>query len=628
MKKQRRSSAGPSLLRRATNQGVPRVRTWQLALVPVALAVLVSANSLLNDFASDDLQQVVNNTFIRDIRNLPLAFTTTVWSYVTEDIAMTMQPYFRPMFSVLFTISYAVFGTAAWGWHLTSVLIHASVALLLFFVLKEVTRRSLPSLIAACLFAVHPVHAESVAWISGVTDPLMAIFFLPAFLTYIIYRRSANKYLLPVSLGLYLLALLSKETALALPILVGYWELSRTQRRVSEISKMMLLFAVPTALYFVMRYYVMGGLVFAGGGARYPVTYAMLTAPLVATKYLMLLVLPVGYSYQHFTEFITAARSLLFIGPLAILTLLGLLVSAIRSRDLSFAVIWFLATLLPALAGLRHFDQEYLVQERYLYLPSIGFCLTLSLGIERLASRRLAGVPGKAIAGCICASLILIWGAVHVKQNRVWHDSVTLFQHCVATDPKLATARTALSSILFNLGKQKEAENEARRALQLDPTCANAYFNMSFFAHRNGKLDEAIAHLELATEAVPWNDVNRTALATVYLNLGLLYAQRKEPDRADQALVRSMVLWPRPTAWNYAAQFYFDQGRYEESRALYERAARAVPRRYAQIHLNLARVYERLGQSDLARAAYERYLEYAPINAKDRGEVARRLSQL
>jgi tetratricopeptide (TPR) repeat protein len=597
-------------------------------LTPVALAILVSANSVHNEFASDDLQQVVNNTFIRDFRNLPLAFTTTVWAYVTEDIAMTMQPYFRPMFSALFTVSYAFFGTAPWGWHLANVLIHGLVALLVFYVLREVIGREIPSLAAACLFAVHPVHAESVAWISGVTDPLMAIFFLPAFLAYVFYRRSRKRYAISVSLAFYFLALLSKETALALPILVAYWELTRAKRNLADTSKMLLLFTMPTLLYFALRYYAMGGLLFGGAGGRYPLSYAVLTAPLVTVKYLMLLVVPIGYSYQHFTEFVTTVKSLLFLGPLAIIGVLGLVTVAIRSRDLAFSVIWFAATLLPALAGLRYFDREYLVQERYLYLPSIGFCLAVAFGIERLTSKRLFGIPGKILAGGIFAVLLLIWGGVHVKQNRVWHDSVTLFQNCIRTDPRVATAHTALAGILFNLGRQREAEAAAQAAVELDPACANAYLNLSFFAHRAGKLDEAIEHLERAAEAVHANEVNRTVLATVYLNLGLLYSQRRESDRADEALLDSMTLWPRPTAWYYAAQFYFEQGRYEESRELFERASRTVPRRYAQIHLNLARVYERLGRTDQARAAYERYLEYAPFNAKDRGEAARRLSQL
>lgn len=613
---------------RATQRGGAPFLPRLIPIAPVALAVLVSANSLLNRFASDDQQQVLSNAFIRDFRNLPLAFLTTVWSYVTEDIAMTMQPYFRPMFSALLTASYAIFGEAAWGWHLVNVLIHAAVTFFVFLVAREVTSRRVASALTAGFFAVHPVHAESVAWISGVTDPLMALFFLPAYLAYSRHRRSGGKYLLPASLFLYFLALLSKETALALPILVAYVEVSRGNRTLRATAGTVVLFAVPTALYFVMRYYVMGGMLFGAAGARYPQSYAVLTAPLVTLKYLVLLVFPAGYSYQHYTAFVTTMKSVAFLGPVAILAMLSAAVAALRSKELTFAAVWFIATLLPALAGLRHFDQEYLVQERYLYLPSIGFCLAGALGVEYVAKTSVWRIPGKAGAGLACAALLLVWGGVHIKQNRIWHDSVTLFEHCVKTDPDLATARTALSGVLFNVGKLNEADSAARAAIESDPTCANAYLNLSFFAHRSGKLNEAIAELERATTAVPTNEINRTILATVYLNLGLLYSQRNEADRADGALNRSMELWPRPTAWYYAAQFYFDQGRFEESRELFERAALVVPRRYAQIHLNLARVYERLGQPDQARAAYERYLAYAPLNARDRSEAARRLSQL
>src|SRR6185503_3228338 len=150
------------------------------ALIPGAFALLVSINTLWNGFASDDGQQVLKNDFIKTFSNLPRAFTSSVWSFTTSDIIFTVDPYYRPLFTSLFTINYAIFGTKAWGWHLINLLMHVSVTLLVFLVIKEATERKWTALIAATLFAVHPVHAESVAWVSGVTDPLLALFLLAA----------------------------------------------------------------------------------------------------------------------------------------------------------------------------------------------------------------------------------------------------------------------------------------------------------------------------------------------------------------------------------------------------------------------------------------------------------------
>src|SRR6185295_1586082 len=108
-------------------------------LLPMVLAMLASLNTLWNGFVHDDNAQVLNNSFITDLRNLPLAFTSSVWSFLAENIRSLTDVYFRPIFTAQFMINYAIFGTAAWGWHLMSVLIHAAVSLLVFVTLKNVT---------------------------------------------------------------------------------------------------------------------------------------------------------------------------------------------------------------------------------------------------------------------------------------------------------------------------------------------------------------------------------------------------------------------------------------------------------------------------------------------------------
>src|ERR1051325_4483926 len=208
--------------RRAAAEWLGKATEW----LPAALGFLASLNVLRNDFVSDDAQQVLNNLFIRDLKNLPLAFTTSVWSFATTDIAATAQPYFRPMFSALFTVNYAIFGTASpVGWHLVNVLIHTTVTGLAYVTCKELSGRRTLALIAATLFAVHPVHTESVAWVSGVTDPLMALFLMPSFYFYLLYRKTRKRRFMGFTLLLFLFALWSKETAFALPLVIAYCEL-------------------------------------------------------------------------------------------------------------------------------------------------------------------------------------------------------------------------------------------------------------------------------------------------------------------------------------------------------------------------------------------------------------------
>lgn len=603
------------------------------ALIPLAIAIFASLNTLWNDFASDDLLQILRNALIRDLSNVPIAFTTSVWSYATEDIIIATDSYYRPLFMVLFTITHTLFGTTAWAWHLINVLIHASVTLLLFITFREATSRPWTAIIAATLFAVHPAHAESVAWLSGITDPLMALFLLPAFYFYLRYRKTSRKTTLAIALVFYLFALLCKETALALPLIVAYCEAfyfkddASSNKRFLRALAIGSLFILPTAIYFAMRYFALSS-IFFGGGQRYPLGPSIATVPLAIVKYLGLMSIPFGYSYQHYTDLVASITQMRFWIPLILIAVITASVIMSRSRILGFAAIWFIVTLAPALAALPRFDPEYLVQERYLYIPSMGFCLAVACGIEWLASRNVFSTRRNAVATILTMLLVVVWGAAYFKHNAAWHDTVSIFEKCVEVEPQSAPARAALAKAYFETGRARQAEEQAQAALDLNAGDANPYLNLSYFAHASGMLDKAIEYLEQGTSTLEESPMTRYKRATMYLNLGLLYTQRKDFDKAEASLKRSIEIWPRPTGWYYAGQFYLDRGRYEEAREMLELTRDNVSKKYAPIHFRLGQVYEKLNQKAQARAAYEKYLKFAPPISKDRDEALRRLHDL
>jgi tetratricopeptide (TPR) repeat protein len=603
------------------------------ALVPAALALLASLNALWNGFAADDISQIQNNPFIKKLSNLPLAFTSRAWDFATEDVVLSLGSYYRPLVDALFIINHAVFGESARGWHLVNVLIHTGVTLLVFVVLRSLTARPWLAAISACLFAVHPAHAEPVAWISGVTDLLMAVFLLPAFYFYLRYRESNRKHLMAVSLVFYLLALLSKETSLALPFIIAYCELfyfkstaSLKQRAIRGLT-LASLFIAPTAVYFLMRYNALNAFV-DSNAPRYSLLLSVATVPLALVKYLKLMLIPTGYSFQHYTALVDSATSIAFIAPVALIALLAVAVRFINSRDLKFAAAWFIITLVPAFEAMRYFDPEYLIQERYLYLPSVGFCMALALGIEWLATHGQMGSRGRIAAIASTVILVIVWGVFNVRQNGVWKDTLAINKHAVAVDPNSAAAHAALARAYFDAGRPREADAEARASLDLDPKSANPYLNLSYFARAAGKLDKSIEYLETATTEVSEGPITRQNLATVYLNLGLLYAQRKDFDRAEEKLLKSIELSPRAVAWHYTGLFYFDRKRFENARRMFEQVANRLPRWFAPVHIRLGQTYEGLNQPDRARAEYERYLELAPVEMPDRKSVENRLRQM
>jgi tetratricopeptide (TPR) repeat protein len=604
-------------------------QNWPYWLVPVALALIASANTLKNGFAFDDEAQVLKNRFIQSFANLPLEFTTSVWSFLGDSLNPGTIPYYRPMFMVLFTASYGLFGTQAWGWHLVNVLIHAAATFLVFMVFKEATNRKGAAAIAAALFAVHPVHAESVAWISGITDPWLAVFLLPAFYYYLRYRATGRRRLMAVALGFYFVALLCKETAIMLPLLIAYCELvhfkdSRTFRQKAiDAAIKGALFVAPTAIYLLMRYHAIESW-FLTSRTRFTQGEALSTAPLIATKYIALLIAPFGYNLHHYTLPVQSLTSIAFIGPAALLAVIAALILRSKSRTLMFAAVWFVLWIIPPVAATRVFEPQYSVQERYLYLPSMGFCLAVSLGFEWLAARRFGRVP----ATIVLIATVIALGALGVYQNRVWNNTISLFQHLVTTDPSSPLARVELAGTFYVAGRRQEGEAEARTALDLDPDNVDAHITLAMIAFNQGRVDQSINLMERAKTLVGEWRLKAGYLSRICSDLAFYYDERKDYDRAEENFRQAVEVLPFWKTWGALGQFYYDRGRYEEALELLERSSHEVSNRYSTIHLQLARTYDRLHDNEHAVTEYERYLQLAEPGAQERTEAMRRLTRL
>ena len=215
-----------------TSQSVEQLPGASLSnkAVMVALAVILGLvflaylNTLWFTFVHDDRFQIQGNTWLRSWKYLPRYFTADVWAFEHPVFRGT---FYRPIFLVWFRLQYLAFGLNAWGWHLCTVLCHVGVTLLVYFTAERLLEDRLAALFTALIFGLHPTHAEGVAWVSGVTEPLFALFLFASYLCYLKKRaepQRARIYLVG-SLVLYTLACLSKETAVVLPFIIFACEL-------------------------------------------------------------------------------------------------------------------------------------------------------------------------------------------------------------------------------------------------------------------------------------------------------------------------------------------------------------------------------------------------------------------
>ena len=183
----------------------------------IASTVLVYANSLSGAFVFDDTKQIAGNPALRSWSNIARAFTSDVWAFqrgtLTKDIP---PPYYRPLFTAYLTINYHLFGLWEPGWHLMNLLVHTGATVAIYFLLKRLSGDRVIAPIAALIFGLHPAHVESVSWISGIPDPLAALFYAPSLIWYVRYRTDGEKKFLVGSVIAYGLSALCKETPLAL----------------------------------------------------------------------------------------------------------------------------------------------------------------------------------------------------------------------------------------------------------------------------------------------------------------------------------------------------------------------------------------------------------------------------
>ncbi|MFN2499966.1 MAG: tetratricopeptide repeat protein [Pyrinomonadaceae bacterium] len=473
----------------------------------IAATVLVYANSLSGAFVFDDTKQIVGNSSLHSWGNIFRAFTNDVWSFqratLTKDIP---PPYYRPLFTIYLTINYQLFGLWEPGWHLMNLLVHTTATVFVYYLLRRLSGDTVIASLTALLFGLHPTHVESVSWISGIPDPLAALFYVPSLIWYVRYRQEAAGKWLTASVVAYGLAALCKETPLALPLVFVVWELTRERAgkkfaaRLRETAWLLVPYGAVAAAYLILRFSVLGRLSWKHPFmARVPDDAIWLTVPYVFVNYLRHLIAPFRLSLIYGTSFIMSATDPRFLIPAGVLILIAAALWIYRKKldaALWLALALTIVPLLPVL-NLKVFHYEYIIQDRYLYLPSIGFCSLVVLLIVRAArgNQKLT----LAIAGVI----ILAFGVGTILQNRVWHDSVALWQRSIFYAPTSWSTHYNLGLAYLNSKQNELALRELDEAKSLNPSEAAIYNNLALAQAALGNLNGAIASSKQALTLDP-----------------------------------------------------------------------------------------------------------------------------
>jgi tetratricopeptide (TPR) repeat protein len=582
------------------------VRPVFLLGLVLAATFVVYAATLRFEFVYDVLPQIVSNPIIQKASFLPHYFRTHVWIHTApQDVGN----YYRPLFLVWLLLNYQLFGANPMGWHATTVLAHLAATAMVYFTARRLTRNHSVGLLAALIFGLHPIHIEAVAWISGVTEPLLAVPFLGSFLCFARARESGSRRWWAASLLLYVVAMLLKETALILPAMCFLYEwIYRPQGgraaepqagRLVSALRVSVPFLLLTAAYVPLRIYALHG--FSHPVNPVSLRVDLLTFPSLLWFYVTKLVYPVGlsifYDTPYVLEFGTRAVLLPLLGVASVAGALILMWRHRPSQVLPFSAALLLVPLLP-LFNLSTFQAGEIAHDRYLYLPSVGFSILAALALLAIRESAFRVGPLAGSRALAIAFVALFLAAATVSQSLHWANNLVLYFRGVQVAPTNNLAGINLANELLDRGLTEQALVFYHQALEREPGYWLSIYNLGYAYYRTGRYPQAEPWL---TRAALGN--NRDADSAYYL--GITKWKLGKLDEAAVALRAALEREPRGRGYRYSLGLVLkDQGKIAEALEMFETELKRNPHCPEPLP-HIAALRKKLGASGSVTAAHD-----------------------
>lgn len=535
-----------------------------------------------------------------------------------------------------------IFGMHAGGPHLVNVTLHAANAILMFLLLQRMTGAQWRSAMVAALFALHPLHVESVAWISERKDVLSTFFALLTLLAYVRYVNESKVHPLSLkakvwfatALALFALGLMAKPMLVTLPfvmLLLDFWPLSRfhglpletkgfesgVTEHATRSTKCLILEKLPflalSVASSVITFYAQktGGALI--GADYFPFTSRLENAVNAYFRYFLKACWPVHLAIFYPLEQSQSAGFLP--GAVVFLVIVSIAVLAAR-RQWPFLLagwLWFSGTLVPVI-GLVQVGVQAMA-DRYTYFSLTGLFIAGVWGTSALLRRAKAPVLFGMVIGIV---ILGACAAVTVVQLQYWRNSIALFSHALAVTRDNALANNNLGTALAAAGRRDEALAYYQEAVRLEPGRAQYQNNLATALARAGQQDAAIAHYEAAIRIEP-------QFAEPYNNLGAVLLAQHRVDEAITNLSEAVRLDPANSeARNNLGSAFLSAGKPEDALAQYAIALRLNPAN-ASTHLNAGLALVKADKPEDAMVQFGEAVRLNPDSAPARYEYGRQL---
>jgi tetratricopeptide (TPR) repeat protein len=536
-----------------------------------------------------------------------------IWAFTTGHSAN-----WHPLTWLSLMLDCQLFGPSPGRIHLINVLLHLVNTLLLFAVLKKMTGSLWPSAFVAAVFALHPMHVESVVWIAERKDVLSTLFWLLTMAAYLRYvkRPGVARYLL--TLLVFALGLMAKPMLVTLPfvlLLLDYWPLNRLMPQTVALSGRQRRKSAPAAnnsptLYRIIIEKVpffalsvissvITFLVQRSGGSVSDIDILSLNDSIANVflsyaEYIGKMLWPINLAV--FYPFNAAGSIPFWQAAMCALLLFGISFFVVRfgrnQRYVPLGWFWFVAALIPVIGIVPVGQQAY--ADRYTYIPYIGLFIMLAWGLPQLLSN---WSQRKIALGVSMVIVLTTLGICTHRQTRYWKNSNILFSHTIEVTQNNYLAHNNLGSAYASLGRDTEAIKSYKQALIFHPNYAMAHYNLGVSYGNLGRNTEAIEAYENAIRFRP-------NYADAHFGLGFAYYKLGRNQEAVEAYKQTIRIKPdHAMAYNNLGVSYGNLGRNQESIEVYKQAIRIKPD-YTEAHINLGYAYLAIGDKDSALAEF------------------------
>jgi 4-amino-4-deoxy-L-arabinose transferase-like glycosyltransferase len=467
------------MLNTATRLSAPLNRlnqeTWRPLVLLLACATLLYSRSLTYDFVYDDILQIVKNPRITAWSCVPSYFTEQLWSGIQS------ASYYRPLLLVWMRINHFLFGLNPVGWHTTSVLLHVGATAVAFFLARRLLKNCQAALVVAAIFTLHPLQVESVAWLSAANESLSAIFIFACYLLFLKSLDEAGQVRSRrLSVLMFALALLTKETAAVVPVMIVLFAflyfrpVPDKNKRVAFAFRAAIPYVVILTVYVITRKLVLSQRSLPD--LRASPLDALYTAPSVAWLYLRHLIVPWRLAMVYDTPYVGTLWSTEFWIPMLLLIAVGVvgwwLWRKTRSSFVGIAFFWVCVHLTIPLLALPLFRNVDLSHDRYLYLPLFGFALLI--GYARLQLRNIG------LGKVILTALFGLYAVATFTQEQYWRDNAALYARAMQVSPGAYLAKVLEGQELAGQKRYTEAVPLLEASLRQQPQALAGLVGLAF----------------------------------------------------------------------------------------------------------------------------------------------------